>query len=69
MSFSKDALIHKLQDKIYSLFHDNIVIPIAWREDEDGQTVYDIQYMRNELEWALDELEQITIKEKDERKR
>ena len=69
MSFSKDALIHKLQDKIYSLFHDNIVIPIAWHEDEDGQTVYDIEHMRNEFEWVLDELEQIAIEEKDERKR
>lgn len=69
MSFSKDALLHKLQDEIDSLFRDNIVIPMAWHKDEDGQTVYDIQHMRNEFEWVLDELEQIAIEEKDERKR
>ena len=38
MNYSKDALLHKLQDEIDSLFRDNIVIPIAWREDEDGET-------------------------------
>ena len=69
MSFSKDALIHKLQDEIDAFCRDNIVIPIAWHEDEDGQTVYDTEHMRNEFEWALDELEQIAIEEKDERKR
>jgi hypothetical protein len=69
MSFSKDALLHELQDKIDSFFRDNIVIPIAWRKDEDGQAVYDIKYMRSEFEWAIDELEQIIIEEHNERKR
>ena len=64
MSFSKDALLHKLQDEIDSLFRDNIVIPIAWRKDEDGKTVYDTEHMQNEFE---DELEQLTIEEHNER--
>ena len=66
MSFSKDALLHKLQDEIDSLFRDNIVIPITWHKDEDGKTVYDKEYMQNEFK---DELEQLIIEEHNERQR
>jgi len=64
MSFSKDALLHKLQDEIDSLFRDNIVIPIAWQKDKDGKTVYDTEHMQNEFEH---ELEQLIIEEHNER--
>ena len=64
MSFSKDALLHKLQDEIDSLFRDNIVIPIAWRRDENGKTVYDTDHMQSDLE---DELEQLIVEEHNER--
>ena len=65
MSFSKDALLHKLQDAIDSLFRDNIVIPIAWRRDENGKTVYDTEHMQSDFE---DELEQLIVEEHNERK-
>ena len=64
MSFSKDALLHKLQDEIDSLFRDNIVIPIAWCRDEDGKTIYDTEHMQNEFE---DELEQLIIEEQNKK--
>ena len=66
MSFSKDALLHKMHDEIDSLFRDNIVIPITWHKDEDGKTVYDKEYMQNEFK---DELEQLIIEEHNERQR
>ena len=56
MSFSKDALLHKLQDEIDSLFDDNIVIPKAWYKNEDGKTVYDFEHMHSEFEEAIDKL-------------
>ena len=64
MSFSKDALIHKLQDEIDAFCRDNIVIPITWKKDEEGNTVYDTEHMRNEFK---DELEQLIIEEHNER--
>ena len=64
MNFSKDALLHKLQDEIDSLFRDNIVIPIAWRRDENGKTVYDTAHMQSAFEAAL---EQLIVEEHNER--
>ena len=56
MSFSKDALIHKLQDEIDSFCRDNIVIPIVWRKDEEGNSVYDYDFMDEMFSTALDKL-------------
>ena len=56
MSFSKDALIHKLQDEIDAFCRDNIVIPIVWKKDEEGRTVYDYDFMDEMFSTALDKL-------------
>jgi len=56
MSFSKDALIHKLQDEIDAFCRDNIVVPIAWKKDEEGKSVYDYEFMDEMFSEALDKL-------------
>ena len=56
MSFSKDALIHKLQDEIDAFCRDNIVIPIVWKKDEEGKAVYDYSFIYELFEKELDRL-------------
>ena len=56
MSFSKDALLHKIQDEIDNFYRDNIVVPIAWRKDEEGKTVYDYSFIYEMFEKELDRL-------------